>query len=195
VEFGVPAANVKGSPLSLKARFTVISAAHSYVISPRVFNEVRAGAYVSLQGLKHKGAFKYSDIGVNAPYMYDTYPSITITGSYVASAGQTINYPQGVYAAQDHMSFVQGTHNLRFGGGVSRLKTDLDHQIATAALTFLSFPDFLLGLNATGNGSLFSNISSSTYTPGDRFKKMRLWDGFAYRQDEMKVGSRLNVNL
>jgi Carboxypeptidase regulatory-like domain len=195
VEFAVPAANVKGSPLALKARFTVISLAHSYVVSPKVFNEVRAGAYVSLQGLKHKGAFRYSDIGVNAPYMYDTYPSITITGSYVPSAGQTINYPQGVYAIQDHMSYVQGTHNFRFGGGVSRLKTDLDHQIATAAMTFLSFPDFLLGLDAAANGSPFSNISSSTYTPGDRFKKMRLWDGFAYLQDDMKVGKRLNLNL
>ncbi|HYR83831.1 MAG TPA: carboxypeptidase regulatory-like domain-containing protein [Terriglobia bacterium] len=195
VEFGVPAANVKGSPLALKARYTVLSLAHSYIFSPRVFNELRVGTFVSLQALKHKGAFKYSDIGVNAPYMYDIYPNITITGSYVASAGQTINYPQGVYAIQDHLSYVLGTHNVRFGGGVTRLKTNLDHQIATAGITFLSFPDFLLGLDSTANGSQFSNISGSTYTPGDRFKNMRLWDGVAYIQDDMKFGQRLSLNL
>ncbi|PYS19561.1 MAG: hypothetical protein DMG11_31575 [Acidobacteria bacterium] len=194
VEFGVPAANVKGSPLSLRARYTVMSLSHSYILSPRVFNEARVGAFVSLQALKHKGAFNYSDVGINAPFMYDTYPNITITGSYVASAGQTINYPQGVYAIQDHISYVLGNHNVRFGGGITRLKTNLDHQRATASITFLSFPDFLLGLDAASNGSQFSNINASGYTPGDRFKKMRLWDGFGYLQDDMKLG-RLAMNV
>jgi len=194
VEFGVPAANVKGSPLSLRARYTVMSLSHTYILSPRVFNEARVGAFVSLQALKHKGAFNYSDVGINAPFMYDTYPNITITGSYVASAGQTINYPQGVYAVQDHISYVLGNHNVRFGGGITRLKTNLDHQRATASITFLSFPDFLLGLDAASNGSQFSNINASGYTPGDRFKKMRLWDGFGYLQDDMKLG-RLAMNV
>jgi hypothetical protein len=195
VEFGVPDANTLGSPLDLDGEFLVATVAHSYVFGPRLFNELRGGVYDSFAGLRHKGALNFADVGINAPYMFENFPAITITGSYVVSVGQLINYPQATYSVQDHLSYVVGKHNFRLGGGVNRLHTDLDRQVTRAAINFLSFPDFLLGMNAAGNGSQFSNIFSSSYNPGARFKKMRVWDGFAYIQDDMKVSPRLTLNL
>jgi len=72
-----------------------------------------------------------------------------------------------------------------------------------AGETFLSWPDFLLGLDAEGNGTApfaslglaSSNIFFSTDSPGLFGRAYRVWDTHAYTQDDFRVSSRLTFNL
>lgn len=187
---------VNGTPTLQHQRFAVVSVAHTYVFSAHVLNEFRAGAYVSHSFRDTGPAFKFSDVGILAPTrQVDVRPTIAITGSYNLSTGSSIDLPQQLYTFQDHFSYVRKAHNFRFGGGISRLKDDLAANEPGGNLSFLSFPDFLLGLSAAGNGSSFSNVFSSSYAPLWRLEFARAWDGFAYVQDDMKVGQRLALNL
>ena len=65
---------------------------------------------------------------------------------------------------------------------------------------FLSWPDFLLGLDAEGNGTApfglaSSNIFFSTDSPGLFGRAYRVWDTHAYTQDDFRVSSRLTFTL
>ena len=100
-----------------------------------------------------------------------------------------------------------GKHNLRLGGGATYRRNAIatDRFIddpstirnSSGTITFLSFPDFLLGMDAAANGSLFSNVFSSSYSPTSPrgAKTFDVLDGFGYVQDDFKVSQRLTLNL
>ena len=190
-------ANPPGAPYLLPVNHHIISLAHTYVLSPRVFNELRAGAFVApWRQLIQTPPFSLSELGIKPPAPpYDIRYSINITGSYVISYGNDKQQPQKNFVLEDHLSWVRGSHNFRFGGGGTRLHSDVIDAWPMASLTFQSFPDFLLGLDSAGNGSPFSNIFSSSYATGPPDAQMRSWDGFGYIQDDVKVAPRLTVNM
>jgi len=63
------------------------------------------------------------------------------------------------------------------------------------SLSFLSFPDFLLGQSAAQLGGTSSNVFSSSLSYGirDRFRAMNDYD--LYVQDDFKLNSRLTLNM
>ena len=88
-----------------------------------------------------------------------------------------------------------GSHNLQIGGGFTRALRDFEEFRQPGALTFQSFPDFLLGLNAAQNGTnLFSNVFVSVDLTGQFDRASRNWEASAYIQDSYQVSSRLTVN-
>jgi hypothetical protein len=61
---------------------------------------------------------------------------------------------------------------------------------------FLSWPDFLLGLNASNNGTgTFSNVFASIDDYGLFDREYRIWEGSAFAQDDYKIGQRLTINI
>ena len=189
---------VPGDPFTLPVLYEVASLAHNYVLSSQVFNELRAGYFRSDLRQRSSSPFKWSDVGVTAPggsILHDLHPGITITGSYSSTYGTTTYLPQKVFVLEDHLSNIRGSHNFRYGAGTSYRQTDINDQHGASSLNFLSFPDFLLGLDAANNGSSFSNVFSSSYAVSTLETAMRLWDGFAYIKDDWKVGQRLTLNL
>jgi hypothetical protein len=102
---------------------------------------------------------------------------------------------QETFVYQDSLSYVTGRHAFRTGFSASRIKIDYIDFRQPAIITFLSFPDFLLGLDAARNGSQFSNVFSSNEILGSADRLFRIWDGFAYVQDDWKLSSRLTLNL
>src|SRR6266446_8862887 len=191
-------ASPPGAPYLLPVNHHVVSVSHSYVFSPRVFNEIRLGAFVApWRQRTQTPVFTLSSLGIKPPYpQYDIRYNITITGSYVMSYGNDKQQPQKNFVLEDHLSWVRGRHNIRVGGGGTRLHSDVIDAWPMASLTFQSFPDFLLGLDSAGNGSPFSNVFSSSFATGPKDDaQMRSWDGFGYIQDDVKVNPRLTVNL
>ncbi len=61
---------------------------------------------------------------------------------------------------------------------------------------FLSWPDFLLGLDATQNGTnRFSNVYASVDVYGLMDREYRTWEGSAYAQMTFGSSNSLTLNL
>ena len=86
-------------------------------------------------------------------------------------------------------------HSLHVGGGFNRGQENFTKFHFFAGLGFLSFPDFLLGQDAATNGTPFSNVFLSLDLPGLFDRYFRLWEYNTYAQDDIKLTSRLTVNL
>ena len=189
------AVNVPGFPLNVKNQFYVGSFSHNYVFGSRLFNEARVGYSSNRLTFQHATAFRFSELGIASADQIDDVPSISIAGSFNMGTGNPLNLPQNTLQLQDHVSFVAGRHMLRVGGGFSRVEDVVKNWRSTGTIAFQSFPDFLLGLSGAANGSGFSNLFSSGWTSGPAFDRSgRIKDGFAYIQDDIRLGSRLTVN-
>jgi outer membrane receptor protein involved in Fe transport len=61
---------------------------------------------------------------------------------------------------------------------------------------FLSWPDFLLGLNAGANGTgTFSNVFASIDDFGLFDREYRVWEWSAFAQDDYKISRSLTLNI
>lgn len=195
VSFPGGANNIQGFPLVSVNEFYVGSLAHTYVFSPRLFNEARIGFYRNRLAFRHT-PFRYSDLGVLAGEQIDDLMSINISGSYNLGNGNPLDLPQNTYQVRDNVSYTMGAHTWAFGAGMTRTHDNILKWRSPGSLTFQTLADFLLGLDGVTNGSGFSNIFSSSWTVGPAFDRNgRLIDGFGYVQDNYKFNSRLTLNL
>ncbi|MBA3243306.1 MAG: TonB-dependent receptor, partial [Acidobacteria bacterium] len=192
----IVANNVPGFPNRFNNRYTNISLAHSYVFGSSLFNEARFGYTGVRVKSQQGGVFKWSDVGVPAVEQANDLPNISIIGSFQIGGASPINYDQKAINFDDTLSYIVGRHTLRLGGGITRSAVDSSNFRFNSALIFLSFPDFLLGLNGPGNGTgLFSNVFGAIDFIGLTERKLRVVDGNLFAQDDFKVSPRLTLNL
>src|SRR5262249_19178398 len=86
--------------------------------------------------------------------------------------------------------------NMRGGFGWELIATPVgDPSVTRGSLSFLSFPDFILGMSAAQNGSAFSNINTSNGSCGGTTHSFRVPDFDGYFQDDFKGSSHFTVNL
>ena len=96
----------------------------------------------------------------------------------------------------DDLSHVAGKHTIQAGGSLTRLQDNIAIVGLGSFLQFLSWPDFLLGLNATQNGTnLFSNVYASVDDYGLLNREYRAWEGSAYAQDNYRVTPTLTLSF
>jgi hypothetical protein len=194
-EQAFPAGNVPGFPLTTDDAYVATSVAHNWVINSRLFNEARFGFGLLETDRTQDGAYTFSDLGIQASPLNDDLPTITITGSYNLASSPIGTRSQRTFLFEDSLSWVTGRHNLQIGGGFTRALRDFENFRQPGALTFQSYPDFLLGLNAAQNGTnLFSNVFVSVDLTGQFDRASRNWETSAYVQDTIQVSSRLTVN-
>jgi hypothetical protein len=191
-----PSGNVPGFPLATRDWYAASSIAHSWVLSPRLFNEARFGFGLLRTDRTQNGSLRFSDVGITSAPQNNDLPTITITGSYNLASSAIGTRSQRTFLFEDSLSAVRGNHSFQFGGGVSRALRDFTNFRQPGALTFQSLPDFLLGLNGAQNGTnLFSNVFVSVDLTGQFDRASRNWEASAYAQDSYRVSSRLTVNL
>src|SRR5262249_43521606 len=80
-------------------------------------------------------------------------------------------------------------------GGVVRQQLNQIGFHFLAGELFLTWPDFLLGLNGASNGTGFSNILASIDLPGQFDRAFRVWEANLYAQDDIKLTPHLTLNL
>jgi len=191
-----PAANVPGFPSSSENYFVSASLGHTYIINPRLLNQVRVGFNRVRTTTTQQTPFTFSSVGVTSSSQNDALPIIGIAGSYnlaVSPVGQRI---QDSYSITDDVSWNRGNHNFRFGGGATRFKRDFTKFAQPGQLIIMSFADFLLGLNGPQSGTgAFSNIFGSVDLTGQFDRHVRLWEATGYAQDDYRVTSQLTLNL
>jgi len=191
-----PAGNVPGLPNSSENYFISASLAHTYVVSPRLLNQVRVGFNRLRSTTVQETPFTFSSIGVTSSSQNDALPIIGIAGSYnlaVSPVGQRI---QDSYLITDDVSWNRGNHSFRFGGGATRFKRDFSKFKQPGQLIIQSFADFLLGLSGPQSGTgIFSNIFGAVDLTGQFDRNVRLWEATGYAQDDYRVTSQFTLNL
>ena len=189
-----PPGNGPGFPVDHTDHFRVFSVSHTYSFSPHLLNQARVGFSRALTNLKATSPYKFSDVGITEDPQANDLPAIQILGSINMGVGYPIQFAQNSYAFQDSLSYVRGRHSMRFGGGITRLQDNLSQFNVGGYLLFLSYPDFLLGMSATENGSGFSNVFGSVDGLGIFDRAYRAWEGNLYYQDDIKLTSTLTLN-
>jgi len=105
-------------------------------------------------------------------------------------------YAQNSFVFSDVFGSLKGPHAFQFGGSLTRLQVPLHFAGFDSFVQFLSWPDFLLGLNAAGNGTgTFSNVFQSADGYGLLDREFRAWEASAFAQDDYRMSRRLTVNL
>jgi hypothetical protein len=211
--FTLPTANLGGGtapgyPVALTNNFRNFTLAHTYVFSPTLINRAEVGFHRIFGLFDQNRGFSYSQIGASVPGFDDRIPAIALdypstTGVSLGGNGQTVRLGQNNYNFQDSLNWTVGRHALRFGAGVSREQLNEIGFEYLAGELFLSWPDFLLGLNANDNGTApfaslgyaYSNIVASLDIPAQFDRAWRVWEPNAYVQDDFKITPRLTVNL
>jgi hypothetical protein len=193
-----PEGNISGFPSPGDSGFRVFSLAHTYTFSSAWLNEVRFGYVRTRVGTRAETPFSWSDVGVSEGTMSDAnaLPSLNIRGSVSIASGFPRTYTQNSFEFNDTLSFVHGAHSFRLGGSLTRLQDNLDVVGLGSFLQFLSWPDFLLGLDAVQNGTgTFSNVFASVDVFGLLNREYRVWEGATFAQDDYKVNRSLTLNM
>jgi len=193
-----PIGNVAGFPSPFSAGYRVFSLAHTYMFSNTKVNEARFG-YVRTSGRTSATTpFSWSSVGVAEGEMSDAneLPSVQILGSLNMTSGYPRRFVQNSFVFDDLFSVIKGGHSIRVGGSLTRLQNNVNIAGAGSLVLFLSWPDFLLGLDAESNGTgTFSNVYGSADEYGLTQREYRAWEGSAFAADDIRVRKSLTLNL
>ena len=193
-----PAGNTHGFDSPGGSEFVVFSLAHTYVQSNALLNQARIGFVRTSTNMEAHVPFKWSDVGVSEGQMNhnNELPSFNILGSVSMAPVLPRTYTQNSFVFNDVLSFLRGSHAVKVGGSLTRLEDNLDFAGAASFVQFLSWPDFLLGLDASSNGTgIHSNVFQSSDLFGLLNREFRVWEGSAFAQDDYRIRRSLTLNL
>jgi hypothetical protein len=179
------------------------------ILTPNLVNEARSGFTHSLwndSSFQFATPQQFGMTPLNA--WLNELPEIAINGLFTLGGASSDNGHSAptTYMVGDHLSWNHGIHTVRVGfEGEDVRFVESVAAVARGEITFASFNDFLLGQNATQNGTALagdpmSNISTSgplesESAPGGVYGSFRVRDFAAFGQDDVKLSSRLTLNL
>jgi Carboxypeptidase regulatory-like domain len=192
-----PAGNVPGFPSPSDSDFRVFSLAHTYTFHNAWLNEARIGYVRTRTSTEARTPFKWSDVGVAEGELShnNELPSLSILGSASIASGFPRTIAQNSFVFTDYLSFVRGAHTVRLGGSLTRLQDNVNLVGLGSFVQFLSWPDFLLGLSAAGNGTGLSNVFASFDDFGLTSREFRVWEGSGFAQDDYRVRKSFTLNI
>ncbi len=192
-----PSGNIPGFLSPSDSGFTVFSLAHSYMLRNSWLNQARVGYVRTSTSTAANTPFRWSDIGVAEGEMShnNELPSLSIVGSVSMAPGFPRNIVQNTYLFSDNLSFLHGSHTFQLGGSLTRLQDNINLLGLGSLVRFLSWPDFLLGLSSTGNGTEFSNVFASFDDFGLSNRELRVWEGAGFLQDDYRIRKSFALSL
>ena len=193
-----PAGNIRGFDSPSDSEFMVFSIAHTYVLSNVLLNQARFGFVRTNSTMQADAPFKWSDVGVSESDMNQNneLPSLNIVGSVSMASVIPRTYTQNSFVFNDVLSFLNGSHAVKVGGSLTRLDDNLDFVGAGSFVQFLSWPDLLLGLDASSNGTgIHSNVFQSSDIFGLLNREFRVWEASGFVQDDYRIRRSLTLNL
>ena len=178
-----------GAPLKNPQNFRNFSLAHTYLFSSHMVNQAQIGFHRTSSGTNQSFPVSYSGLGSTVPTFDNARAVIDVFGGFnMGGNGQTVILGQNTYVFQDTVSWIRGRHSFRFGGGLTRAQDNMSAFQYGAYSVFLNYPGLLYGL---GPYNPFLSLDLAGLTS----RHWRVWDGNVYVQDDVKLTSRLTVNL
>ena len=193
-----PAPNIPGFASPNNSGYRVINLSHTYALNSARINELRFGYVRTTSRTQSHAPFKWSDIGVAEGDMSEAnaLPNLNILGSAAFSSAFPLGFAQNSFVITEDFSSVHGAHAFHFGGSLTRLQDNFNTPGFGSFVQFLSWPDFLLGLSASGNGTgTFSNVFASIDDFGLFDREFRVWEGSSFVQDDYRIRKSLTLNL
>lgn len=192
-----PSGNIPGFPSPGESGFRVFSLSQTYTFNSSLLNEARIGYVRTSADSRAISPLRWSDVGVAEGEMSENneLPSLKILGSVSMASGFPRTFAQNSFVFTDNLNYVHGAHTFKFGGSLTRYQDNVNLQGLGTLLEFLSWPDFLLGMNAASNGTLHSNVFASIDAFGLTFREFRVWEGAGFAQDDFKVSKSLTLNF
>jgi len=192
------AGNLPGFPSNVTGDYRVISLSHTYAFSSNWLNQARFGYVRTVGNTTAQAPFTWSDLGVAAGTMNqeNALVSLNVLGSISFASGFPRQFTQNSFVITDDLSHVVGKHTIQTGGSLTRLQDNIAIVGLGSFVQFLSWPDFLLGLNATQNSTnLFSNVFESVDDFGLLNREYRAWEGSVYAQDNYRISQTLTLSF
>jgi hypothetical protein len=192
-----PSGNIPGFASPGDSGFRVFSLGHTYALSNHWLNQARAGYVRTRTKTSATTPFSWSDVGVSEGQMNENndLPSLSILGSVSMASGFPRTITQNSFVFDDILTSVRGSQTLRFGGSLTRIQDNIALLGLGSFVHFLSWPDFLLGLDAASNGTSFSNVFASYDVFGLTSRDYRVWEGAGFAQDDLRISRSLTLNL
>lgn len=168
-------------------------------LNPRVVNDLRFGYNRMYMKQEPDEPLTSTQIGMTPPVKeYLGLPRLNVQGLFVLGPDTNNDQSMIIHNAEiaDTLSINKGKHDIRLGGNVTPHQVNWNDVFLTRGqLTFLSFPDFLLGMSGTQNGTGISNISSAQSNNGIMRSHPRYNDFALFFQDDVRWSQRLTMNL
>ena len=193
-----PTDNIRGFDSPDNSNFVVFSFAHTYTFSNALLNQVRIGFVRTSTKNGTNAPFKWSDVGVSEGELNknNELPSLSITGSVNMASTIPRTYRQNSFVYNDVLSLLKGSNAMKFGGSLTGLEDNLGFAGFGSFVQFLSWPDFLLGLDGNSNGTgTVSNVFQSADIFGLLNREFKVWEGSGFVQDDYRIRPSLTLNL
>jgi carboxypeptidase family protein len=190
--------NISGFPSDIDNRFVVLSASWTRLVAQQLLNQLRFGYTNTYGSTTAQAPFEWSDVGVSAGTLsdQDSLPSLGIVGSINLASGFPRSFNQKRFYFSDFLTYAHSKHFIQMGGSLSRIHDDINIAGVGTLAEFLSWPDFLLGLDATQNGTnLFSNIYESVDVSGLLDRKYRSWNGSVFVGDHFRATNAFTLDV
>jgi hypothetical protein len=197
-------ATVPGFPALRNFANRNLAIAETHMFSPNAVNQFRVGFSRIAGRSTPTGLLTAQDVGisrVNDPQTRSL-PNIQVLGAFQLGHGnedksQTTN---NHFFFSDIVSLARGKHNLRLGTEIFRNQYNESPDYTDGSLTFLSFPDFLLGLRGGavsegGNGTPTSNVYSALTSATVLHVALRSTAAHFFAVDDWKISPTLTINL
>lgn len=206
---GAPVVPDWGAPQALQATDVATSVKLTSTFTPNVANEARMTFTRNNTDAVATGLPLASDFGMTAVDPLFPHPAeITVLGPLgtfrLFGTNPNDNHFKTVtWSWADNLSWVRGRQRLRMGGFyLNQFNGRADTGGARGRMTFQTFADFLLGLDAAGNQSPAGRSNIQTVQAnegigpfGEVVYRYRRHYGAAYVQDDIKFSERFTLNL
>jgi hypothetical protein len=189
--------NISGFPSDIDNRFRVFSISWVRFLRPQLLNQFRFGYTNTFGSSAARAPFQWSDLGVAAGTMNNNneLPSLGIVGSINLASAYPRSFNQKRFYVSDILTFSHSRHLSQMGGSLSRIHDDVNIVGLGTLVDFLSWPDFLLGLSAAQNGSLFSNVLESEDNYGFLDRSYRSWNGSLFVGDHFRATNTFTLDF
>jgi hypothetical protein len=197
-------ATVPGFPALRNFENRNLAIAETHIFSPREVNQFRAGFSRIAGQNSPTGSLTAQAVGITrvGDLEVKSLPNMQVLGAFElghANEDKSKTANNHFYLS-DIVSLSRGKHNLRMGAEIFRSQYNESPDDTDGSLTFLSFPDFLLGLpggpvSAGGNGTATSNIYSALASATVLHIALRSTAAHLFAVDDWKISRNLTINL